>query len=128
MASEENPNLYKIRHYKGTVADFKSYWDEKAGTNTNAFNTPAYQDFNNVHPTRGSQQSPHLKDNNVLEQDNQDHEVSMAQKLLTSLINDSLNLQEKIGKQEKDIPAWIQDHISQAYNYLKQASDGYHEL
>jgi len=125
MDNQEREDLSKIRHYKGTVADFKSYWDEMAGKNTNAYDTPEYQGFDDVHPTRGSKQSPHWKTSNLTEQD---HEVNMAQKLLAALIDDALDLQEKLGNLEKDIPGWIQDHISQAYNYLKQANDGYHEL
>lgn len=126
MDNQERDDLNKIRHYKGTVADFKSYWDEMADKNTNAYDTPEYQGFGNVHPTRGSKQSPHWKTSNLTEQD--DHEVSMAQKHLAALINDAIDLQEKLGNMEKNIPGWIQDHISQAYNYLKQANDGYHEL
>ncbi len=125
MDNQERQDLSKIRHYKGTVADFKSYWDEMAGKTTNAFRTPEYQGFGGVHPTRGSQQSPHWKTSNLTEQD---HEVKMANNQLEALINAALDLKEKIGDLEKDIPAWIQDHISQAYNYLKQANDGYHEL
>lgn len=125
MDNQERNDLSKIRHYKGTVADFKSYWDEMAGKNTNAYDTPEYQGFDDVHPTRGAKQSPHWKTSNLTEQD---HEVSMAQKLLGALIDDAMDLQEKLGNLEKDIPGWIQDHISQAYNYLKQANDGYHEI
>ena len=125
MDNQERQDLSKIRHYKGTVADFKSYWDEIAGKNTNAYDTPEYQGLDNVHPTRGAKQSPHWKTSNLTEQD---HEVNMAQNLLAALINDAMDLQEKLGEMEKNIPGSIQDHISQAYNYLKQANDGYHEL
>jgi len=58
---KENEYLDKIRHYKGTVADFKQFWDDKAGKNTNAYDTPEYQGFNNTHPTRSSSESPHWK-------------------------------------------------------------------
>ena len=57
-----------------------------------------------------------------------DHEVGMAQGQLEAIINAAMDLQEKLGGEEKDIPGWIQDHISQSYNYLKQANDNYHEL
>ena len=124
MDNQERDDLKKIRHYKGTISDFKSYWDQMAGQNTNAFDTPEYQGFNNVHPVRGAKQSPHWKNSNVSEQD---HEVGMANNLLEAIINAALDLREKIGDNEMDIPAWIQDHISQAYNYIKQANDGYHE-
>ena len=38
-----------------------------------------------------------------------------------------MELKAKMGDQEKDIPAWIQDHITNAANYISQASDNYHE-
>lgn len=125
MDNQEREDLNKIRHYKGTVADFKSYWDEMAGKNTNAFNTPEYQGFNKIHPTRGSHQSPHWKTSNLTEQD---HEVKMAQNQLDAIIDAALDLKEKIGEVEFNLPGWIQDHISQSYNFIKQANDGYHKL
>jgi hypothetical protein len=36
-------------------------------------------------------------------------------------------LKAKMGKNEKDIPAWIQDHITNAENFISQASSNYHE-
>jgi len=57
-----------------------------------------------------------------------DHEVGMALGQLESIINAAMDLEEKIGTEEKDLPGWIQDHISQSYNYIKQANDNYHEL
>jgi hypothetical protein len=29
---------------------------------------------------------------------------------------------------ERDIPGWIQDHITNAENYIDQANQGFHEL
>lgn len=125
MNSQEREDLKKIRYYKGTVADFKSYWDEMAGQNTNAFNTPEYQGFNKVHPTREANQSSHWKTSNLTEED---HEVKMSQNQLDAIIDAALDLKEKIGEAELNLPGWIQDHISQSYNYIKQANDGYHTL
>lgn len=65
MNNTERNDLKKIRYYKSTIADFKSYWDEMAGLDTNAYNTPAYQGFNSVHPTRGPVESPHWKTSNL---------------------------------------------------------------
>jgi hypothetical protein len=56
-----------------------------------------------------------------------DHEVSMAQRSLDSIIRAAMELKAKIGDQEIDIPAWIQDHITNSENYIDQASQGYHE-
>jgi hypothetical protein len=36
-------------------------------------------------------------------------------------------LKAKMGEDEKQIPAWIQDHIAKAENYISQASGNYHE-
>jgi len=66
---KENKDLNKIRHFKGSVSDFKNYFDQRAGENTNAFNTPDYQGFNNVHPTRGKTESPHWNDVNESKND-----------------------------------------------------------
>lgn len=57
----------------------------------------------------------------------QDHEVSMAQNSLRSILNAAGELMNKMGEEEKDIPAWIQDHITNAANYIQQASQNYHE-
>ena len=57
----------------------------------------------------------------------QDHEVSMAR---ASLVNIGRAVQEllgKIGNQEKNLPGWIQDHITNAENYIMQASSNYHD-
>ena len=124
--NSEREDLSKIRHYKGTISDFKSYWDEMAGKNTNAYNTPEYQGFNKVHPTRGDNQSPHWNTPRVSEEN--DHEVGMALNFLKAIHKDVAELEQKIGPLERDLPGWIQDHISQAYNYIKQANDGFHEL
>jgi hypothetical protein len=59
--------------------------------------------------------------------ENEDHEVSMATKTLDSIIRHATELKGKIGMQEKDLPAWIQDHIAVAENNLDQANTGYHE-
>jgi hypothetical protein len=36
-------------------------------------------------------------------------------------------LKAKMGEDEKQIPAWIQDHIAKAENLISQASGNYHE-
>jgi hypothetical protein len=56
-----------------------------------------------------------------------DHEVSMAQRSLDSIIRSAMELKVKIGDQEINIPAWIQDHITNSENFIDQASQGYHE-
>ena len=59
--------------------------------------------------------------------ESQDHEVSMANNSLDTIIKMATELKAKMGENEKDIPAWIQDHITNAENYISQASSNYHE-
>ena len=59
---------------------------------------------------------------------NEDHEVSMAQNSLKSIVKSAIELHKKLGNQERNIPGWIQDHITNAENYIDQAAQGFHEL
>lgn len=58
----------------------------------------------------------------------EDHEVAMAQASLKDIISSASQLMNKIGQEEINIPAWIQDHITNSENYIEQANQGYHEL
>lgn len=57
-----------------------------------------------------------------------DHEVGMANNSLESIIKSAMELKMKLGNDERDIPGWIQDHITNAENYIDQAAQGFHEL
>jgi len=57
-----------------------------------------------------------------------DHEVSMAQSSLKSIVKSAVELHKKLGNMERNIPGWIQDHITNAENYIDQAAQGFHEL
>jgi hypothetical protein len=57
-----------------------------------------------------------------------DHEVSMAISSLESIAEAIIELRQKLGNTERNIPGWIQDHIAKAENYIEQASQGFHEL
>jgi hypothetical protein len=63
----------------------------------------------------------------IKEAEGEDHEVSMGQNQLDTIIKMATELKAKMGENEKEIPAWIQDHISKAENYISQASSNYHE-
>ncbi len=60
-------------------------------------------------------------------EESEDHEVSMAQNQLDSIIKSATELKQKMGEEEKQIPAWIQDHITNSENYISQAASNYHE-
>jgi hypothetical protein len=63
-----------------------------------------------------------------VKKEGEDHEVSMANNSLESIIKSAMELKMKLGGNERDIPGWIQDHITNAENYIDQASQGFHEL
>ena len=63
----------------------------------------------------------------IKEGEGEDHEVSMANNSLDTIIKMATELKAKMGEDEKDIPAWIQDHITNAENFISQASSNYHE-
>ena len=68
-----------------------------------------------------------LRDKKSVKKEGEDHEVSMANNSLETIIKAAIELKAKMGNQEKDIPAWIQDHITNAANFITQASENYHE-
>jgi hypothetical protein len=62
------------------------------------------------------------------EEDGVDHEVGMALNHLDDIIQNATELKSKVGTDETDLAGWIQDHISQAQNYIDQANTGFHKL
>lgn len=63
--------------------------------------------------------------------ESQDHEVGMAMGQLEAMLKAIQELEGKIAKdgfKERDLPGWIQSHITSAYEYIKQANDNFHEL
>lgn len=65
--------------------------------------------------------------NNIIEEKNEpDHEVFMIQSNLDSIIKNASELKEKIGNKEINIPAWIEEYISNAKVYLTNVNDNYY--
>lgn len=128
MDNKEREDLNKIRHFKGTVKDFKNYWDEVAGVETNAFGTPEYQGFNDVHPTRGANQSPHWKTSNLDEDTDIGHTDNEP-----GMLGNDLEIIERYAKElremmkglemqgEVDLPHWWQSKVILAKEYLVKA-------
>ena len=58
----------------------------------------------------------------------QDHEVSMAGGQLDDIIRNATELKGKVGEKEMNLPGWIQDHISQAMQFINQANTSSHKL
>lgn len=57
-----------------------------------------------------------------------DHEVAMAVSSLKEIVSNATQLMQKLGTMERNIPGWIQDHITNAENYIEQANQGFHEV
>jgi hypothetical protein len=57
-----------------------------------------------------------------------DHEVSMAGGQLDDIIRNATELKGKVGQEEINLPGWIQDHISQAMQFINQANTSFHKL
>jgi archaellum component FlaC len=61
-------------------------------------------------------------------EEGEDHEVAMAVSSLEAIAEAIVELRQKLGNTERNIPGWIQDHIAKAENYIEQAAQGFHEL
>jgi hypothetical protein len=57
---------------------------------------------------------------------NEDEEVFMASNSLNKIIEDASSLLDKIGEEEVNLPAWIQDHITKAEECLGHANQGFY--
>jgi len=93
MGQTMNKDLEAIRHFAGTVSDFKDFFDQKAAEtakkdeeNTNAYGTPEYQGFNDVHPTRGANASPHWKESVNLEEKKNENPFKKGDKVIVDKI------------------------------------------
>jgi hypothetical protein len=122
-----------------------SSWEKKVGKNIEK-NLDEEGDTYNIGMKRYTTSKPTLSQNMCMEcgydeqnqdsyeggyehsQEGPDHEVSMAQNLLKDIVSNASELMNKIGQDEINLPGWIQDHISQAQNFINQANTGYHEL
>jgi len=54
------------------------------------------------------------------------HEVFMAQKNLETIIKSATELLSKLGTEEREVPAWVADHITKSETYIEQANDGFY--
>ena len=64
----------------------------------------------------------------AMRKEGHDHEVAMAISSLEAIAEAIVELRQKLGNVERNIPGWIQDHITNAENYIEQAAQGFHEL
>jgi hypothetical protein len=57
-----------------------------------------------------------------------DHEVGMSLNALDDIIRNATAVKAKLGTEEQNLPGWIQDHISQAQNFINQVATNFHKL
>jgi hypothetical protein len=76
----------------------------------------------------GQKDLPDALQAKIVAKEGEDHEVSMAQNSLEAIISAASQLMGKLGDNERNIPGWIQNHITNAENYIEQANQGFHEL
>ena len=76
----------------------------------------------------GQKDLPDEIQSKIVAKEGEDHEVAMAQSSLKAIISSASQLMNKLGNMERNIPGWIQDHITNAENYIEQANQGFHEL
>jgi hypothetical protein len=70
------------------------------------------------------QECGYMEEGHHLEEEK--HEVFMAQKNLETIIKSATELLHKLGDEEREVPAWLADHITKAETYIEQANDGFY--
>jgi len=105
---------------EGTMCNECGYMEEGA-TFTDKFD-------DNPELKGGQKDLPDEVQAKIVKEEDEDHEVSMAQNSLKSIISSASQLMAKLGDNERNIPGWIQDHISKSENYIEQANQSFHEL
>jgi hypothetical protein len=70
------------------------------------------------------QECGYMEEGRGLEEDK--HEVFMAQKNLETIVKAATELMHKLGEEEREVPAWVADHITKAETYIEQANDGFY--
>jgi hypothetical protein len=139
MTDKQGEELERIRHYVGTIDDFKNFWDQQAGRDTNAYGTPDRQGYGDVHPTRDEVDSPHWKEKEEQMKKEQqmreavdqelghtDDEPGMMANDLNVIARYAKDLEEMMREleqsgQEVDFPHWWQSKIVLAKDYLVTA-------
>ena len=75
---QEDKDENAIRHYKGTVKQFKDMFDDLAGgEDTNAYNSPVRQGYD-IQNTRGDVKSPHWDEEHEDEKTQNENHISKS--------------------------------------------------
>jgi hypothetical protein len=89
---------------------------------------PGDQEKIDVAEPKGKITAADFKKLRSMKNEGPDHEVAMAMSSLKEIVSNATQLMQKLGGIERNIPGWIQDHITNAENYIEQANQGFHEV
>lgn len=89
---------------------------------------PGDQEKIDVAEPKGKITAADFKKLRSMKNEGPDHEVAMAMSSLKEIVSNASQLMQKLGNMERNIPGWIQDHITNAENYIEQANQGFHEI
>ena len=70
----------------------------------------------------GAAKPTYVSTDKPVKKEEKDHEVSMAQNQLDNTIKDAKKLKSKLGKKEKDLPAWMQAKITDTEHNMDATS------
>ena len=70
----------------------------------------------------GAAKPTYVSTDKPVKKEEKDHEVSMAQSQLDNTIKDAKKLKSKLGKKEKDLPAWMQAKITDTEHNMDATS------
>ena len=70
----------------------------------------------------GAAKPTYVSTDKPVKKEEKDHEVSMAQSQLDNAIKDAKKLKSKLGKKEKDLPAWMQAKITDTEHNMDATS------
>ena len=76
---------------------------------------------------KGFSQRAHCQGRKKKVKEQKDHEVSMANSQLDNAIANAKKLKAKLGKKEKDIPAWVQAKITDTDHNMDAAASSMSE-
>ena len=100
MDPQEDKDANAIRHYKGTIKQFKDMFDDLAGgKDTNAYDSPVRQGFD-VHPTRDPGViSPHWEEEHEDEKTQNENHIPEFE----SFLNEARKTTDGLGKEGMEI-------------------------
>jgi hypothetical protein len=121
-----NPKVWKAVNEKNIPMSHKIKVYEKLGGAYRLGEDGGEQVFNTMTDLLKYKQNQ-VHEETDIKSGNTDYEVSMSQSQLDAIIKNATELKQKMGEQEYNVAAWVQDHISNSLNYINQANTGFNK-